>query len=606
MKYSDLVVEWLRDLGYTHCFFVAGGNIMHLLDAVRTKMTCVAFVHEVAAAIAVETFNDARDDDGPRAFALVTAGPGLTNAITAFAGAWLESRELLVLGGQVKSSDLARGEIRQRGIQEIDGVAIVRSVSKQALRIESPIPQEKFGDLVRLGRSGRKGPIFMEFCLDAQGAPVDPVRLNASSRAFEQDEHWTVLEERGRSAASELARRICDAARPVLLIGGGVSRTTATAVRATLESSDIVVMTTWNGADRYDGRADNYFGRPNQWGQRCANVLVQQADLVVALGTRLGIQQTGFNWQEFAPDAFVAVAEIDGAELEKGHPRIDMPINGDANALLTALVDEQLGDHVEWLDFARHARERLPLEDPQNLAAPGYLDPYRFCRELAAVTTPADLVTPCSSGGAYTTMMQSYRQKFGQIIVSDKGLASMGYGLSAAIGVSLARPGRRNILVEGDGGFSQNLQELATVTVNRLNLKIFVFSNEGYASIRMTQRNYFGGEYMGCDVRTGLGFPDWEKLFSAYGIPALRIDGTLGLAAPEFVEPFAGDGPAAFIVMLDPEQTFYPKISSRVTASGNMESAPLHLMSPDLPEDIARAVFRYMPEAIAATPKAGV
>ena len=189
--------------------------------------------------------------------------------------------------------------------------------------------------------------------------------------------------------------------------------------------------------------------------------------------------------------------------------------------------------------------------------------------------------------------MQAFDQRWGQTIITNKALAAMGYGLSGAIGAAFARPARRVVLFEGDGGFSQNLQELATVSVNSLRLKMFIVSNEGYASIRMTQRNYFGGEYVGCDVGSGLGFPRWDALFSAYGIPCLQL-GPEGPATPGFAQSFDAPGPAAFVVPVDPEQTYYPKISSRVTASGSMESAPLHLMTPDLPDDVAARVMPYL------------
>jgi acetolactate synthase-1/2/3 large subunit len=238
-------------------------------------------------------------------------------------------------------------------------------------------------------------------------------------------------------------------------------------------------------------------------------------------------------------------------------------------------------------------RELLPLDEPANSRAPGYLNPYTFVVELSDLCRPDDVVIPCSSGGAFTVMMQAFAQKQGQLIISDKGLASMGYGLSGSIGAALAHPERRTILLEGDGGFAQNLQELGTVAVNGLNLKMFVLANEGYASIRMTQRNYFGGQYLGCDTATGLGFPAWEGLFEAYGIPVVKLDET-GLGSPDVAARLAEPGPAGFVVPIDPEQTYFPKITSRVTETGSMESQPLHLMSPDLPDDVAQQVFVYL------------
>jgi acetolactate synthase-1/2/3 large subunit len=258
--------------------------------------------------------------------------------------------------------------------------------------------------------------------------------------------------------------------------------------------------------------------------------------------------------------------------------------------MLEALLADDLGEHAQWLAFCRAVRAELPLVDPANRNDPRFVDPFVLNQALSAAMRSDDVVIPCSSGGAFTAAMQAFAQRWGQIIVSNKGLAAMGYGLSGAIGAAFARPDRRVVLFEGDGGFSQNLQELATVSVNSLHLKMFLMSNEGYASIRMTQRSYFGGAYVGCDVRSGLGFPRWETLFSAYGIAVLQL-GPDALDTPGFQALFDAPGPAAFIVPVDPEQTYYPKITSRVTASGSMESAPLHLMTPDLPDDVAARVM---------------
>ncbi|GAC1546501.1 MAG: acetolactate synthase large subunit [Candidatus Velthaea sp.] len=593
MKYSDLVVEWLIELGYTHCFFVAGGNIMHLLDGVRNRLECVPFVHEVAAGIAAEYFNESRSGKQGRAFVLVTAGPGVTNVITALGGAFLESRELLVLAGQAKSTDLASGGIRQRGIQEIDGVALAAPVCVTAVRITAPISRHMFGEYVMSGRRGRPGPVFLELCLDAQGAPVDRAALEPSNG--ESAGTLGIVDKRIAVLAHDIAERVRNAERPVLLLGGGVSRAAASEVRAALRSASVAVMTTWNGMDRVDASDPNYGGRPNTWGQRSANILLQQADVIVALGTRLGLQQTGFNYQAFAPLAHVIQVDIDEAELRKGHPHVETPFCGDAGEVLRALMRHDLGDHETWLSFVREVRELLPLADPENTTGPGYLDPFRFNIELAKRCRADDIIVPCSSGGAFTTAMQAFGQTFGQTVITNHGLASMGYGLSAAIGAALRHRDRRVILLEGDGGFTQNLQELATVSVNKLPLKIFIFSNEGYASIRMTQRNYFGGGYLGCDTRTGLGFPSWAALFAAYEIPTFEL-GAQGLNDTRFAAALNAPGPQAFVVPLDPEQTYFPKISSRMTQSGSMESNPLHLMSPDLAPELARRVMPYLIE----------
>ncbi len=599
-RYADRVMAWLSELGYTHCFFVAGGNIMHLLDGARGRFRCVPFVHEAGAGIAAEYFN-AVEGSG-KAFALVTAGPGLTNIVTAMAGAYLESRELVVIGGQVKSSDLATGGIRQRGIQEVDGVALAAPVCVAAARLERPVPFDEFAALVRAGGSGRPGPVFVEICLDAQGAPVAGDDLPSRPAGGVLERSRDVAPELLHAACAgvdEVAARLARARRPVLLLGGGVNRSTARDVLPLLRAIGVPVQTTWNGIDRIPAGESVYFGRPNTWGQRYANVILQQADLVIALGTRLGLQQTGFNWEQFVPLGEVVHVDIDAAELEKGHPRTALALRADANALLRLLVTREYPDYSAWRAFCGRVKALLPLAEDANAARPGYVDPYRFYLRLSELLAEDDVIVPCSSGGANSVALQAFNQRGDQRIVTSKGLASMGYGLSGAIGAALAWPERRTIVIEGDGGFAQNLQELGTVAVNALDLKIFILANDGYASIRTTQRNYFGGAYVGCDGASGLGLPDWEKLFAAYGIACQMLDDS-GLDGPGVAGALASKGPAAFIVPVDPEQTYYPKISSRITASGGMESNPLHLMTPELPAALAAEVMPYLlPEPVA-------
>jgi acetolactate synthase-1/2/3 large subunit len=587
VKYSEYVIERLATLGYTECYFVAGGNSMHLLDAARRRMRCVPYVHEVSAAIAAEYFNEVSDASSRRAFVLVTAGPGLTNAVTALAGAYLESRELLVLGGQVKTSDLATDGLRQRGIQEVDGVAIARPVTKLAVRLETPVIGDELDDLLQMTSSGRPGPVFLEICLDVQANPIDdipaprvanpPSSPMAMSSQLETLTHW-----------------ISESSRPVLLLGGGISRNMKGQILDVLNQVQIPTMTTWNGADRLESDHPLYFGRPNTWGQRSSNIILQQADLVIALGSRLGLQQTGFNWQAFAPLARVVQVDIDDRELTKGHPQVNLSIYADANAVLTRFSAFPAQTWPEWTNFAREVRALLPLSEDSNFVADPYINTYDFVEALSNAADSDDVIIPCSSGGAFTVMMQAFQQRAGQQIVTNKGLASMGYGLAGAIGASMARPASRVILVEGDGGFSQNLQELATVRRNNLNLKILIFANNGYASIRMTQSNYFNGEYLGCDTATGLGFPEWQLLATTYGLDFAEVGRELW-HSPNLAALWNSPNPALLMVPIDPAQTYFPKISSRVTASGSMESAPLHLMSPDLPEKIARRVMRYLP-----------
>lgn len=586
MKYSDVLAGWLAELGYTHCFFVAGGNVMHALASFDQKFTMIPVVHEVCAGIAAEYFNEI--SGGGKAFALVTAGPGLTNIVTAIGGAWLESRELLVIGGQVKTADLAHGELRQRGIQEIDGVGIAAPITVASVRMEEPAPRAEWERLVGLTRHGRRGPVFVELPLDVQARPVDPAQLAAAAHVPPP------LPTASEAVLDEIAQALRGAERPAILIGGGIRRDTTAALRPRLAALGIPLVTTWNGADRVPEDHPMYFGRPNTWGQRSANLVLQQSDVLLVLGSRLGLQQTGFNWQEFAPVARVIQVEIDPAELAKGHPKVALPVAADANDVLRRLAPRNLGRHEEWVAYCRRIRDAVPLVEPVNQTAQGYISPYVFCTELSRLCGGDDIVIPCSSGGAFTVMKQSFRMREGQFMVTNKGLAAMGYGLSGAIGAALAYPQRRTVLVEGDGGFAQNLQEIGTAVVNKLNLKIFVFDDGGYASIRMTQRNYFNGGYIGCDTGSGLGMPHWTRIFDAYDVPSMPV--LPGFESdPAFHALFDAPGVAAFLVKIDPEQSYFPKITSRVTASGGMASEPLHRMTPPLEPTLMAEIGRYLP-----------
>lgn len=587
MKYSDLMADWLVDLGYTHCFSVGGGNIMHLTESLSRKMKMVAVVNEVAAGIAAEYFNETSESG--KAFALVTAGPGLTNIVTAMAGAYLESRELLVIGGQAKTADLARGLLRQRGIQEIDGVSVVKPITVCSKLIDDVLTADDFAGLVMVGRTGRKGPVFLEIPLDIQARQVEPTSIspkiiNITSSATLRVPHILI---------EELVAKFNEAKRPVILLGGGVSRESARNLRTQLASLGCPVMTTWNGADRIAADASSYLGRPNTWGQRSSNMVLQQADFALIIGSRLGLQQTGFNWQQFVPKGFVVQIDLDKAELEKGHPKVDKPVLGDANQFLADFLNEKLVPKPDWLHYAKEIRQAIPLSEEINKPRGEYISPFDLVKGLSKLCSAEDVIVPCSSGSAFTSMMQVFEQKSGQTIVTNKGLASMGYGLSGAIGAAFANPNKRVVLVEGDGGFSQNLQEIGTAAINSLNVKMFILDDSGYASIRMTQKNYFGGRYVGCDRETGLGLPIWDKLFQAWGVQVMRLQPGYE-STSEFLDAFTSIKPHAFIVSIDPDQTYFPKISSRVTESGAMESNPLHLMTPELTAEETALHLRYL------------
>lgn len=562
---------------------------MHLIDGFRSRFTCIPVVHEITAGIAAEHFNECRESG--RAFALVTSGPGLTNIVTAVAACWTERRELLVIAGQVKSTDLLSPPLRQRGIQEVDGTAIVAPVTVRSVRLLQPVARYEFIELVRASREPHPGPVVIEVCLDVQGATVERKNLESASDVSPAEPlHQASI------AAERIRDELAKASRPLFLLGGLVSRSVARAVLPALEHLGIPVMTTTSAIDRIPSSSPISAGRPGTWGgQRSANLLVAQADLIVAIGAQLDLQQTGFNWREFAPGASIIQVYPCAAELEKGHPVIaaGFAVNPDA-ALRETLAEAHWTDRDGWGTYVRHVRTRVPvLETANETGAPGG-SAFRFLHDLSKATSADDILALCSSGGTFTGALQVYEVAEGQIATTSPAFASMGWGLASAIGAAFARPGSRVVLTEGDGGFSQNLQELALVRRHNLPIKMFIMANRGYASIRATQRKFFGGAYVGCDEATGLGFPDWLQLFEAYGIPVARLSAE-DRSPTRLAELISGPGPEAWIVDVDPEQPNFPAVTSRILADGSMQSNPLWQQEPRLTPAVEAEVTRYLP-----------
>jgi len=586
-KYSDQFMDWLKSDGYTTCFFVGGGNVMHLLESASRRFNCIPVVHEVAAGIAAEYFNE-NNRFGERAFALVTAGPGLTNIVTAIGGAFLESRELLVVGGQAKVADLAHGRVPQIGHQEIDGVGIVEKITVAAIQADRRLTKEEVLNLTARSRKARKGPVFIEMCIDVSAMPkLEDSDFNVS--------HVIDAENPSIEDINLIQKIWSEAERPLVLIGGGFDRNRGKELLEKLKNLNTVLATTWNGFDRVESDYFYYAGRPNTYGMRWSNIAIQSSDFVLALGTRLGIQQVGFAWEDFVPNGKIIQVDIDKEELNKGFPEIYNGVASDAVAVLSnVLKNWSPSSKSEWLDFIVEIRKKFDFPDPANVAKEEFIELHKFIFELGNYLQPTDVIVPCSSGGTFNAVMQMFKQKSGQLITTNKSLASMGYGLAGAIGASVANPDTRIILMEGDGGFAQNLQELGTVSVQKLPIKIFLTSNKGYASIRTTQKSYFNGNYVGCDRETGLGLPNWENIAKAFDISSMVVNKT-NLWNSEMISNMESNQPFLFIVELDPEQMYFPKVTSRVLADGSMKTNPIHLMSPNLEQSVAEKAYRFIP-----------
>lgn len=599
MKYSELIGRWLAEAGYTHCFFVAGGGIMHLLDGLRDQLKCIPVVHEMSAGVCAEHFNECASS-GQRALALVTTGPGLTNIVTAVSGCYVEHRELLVLAGQVKSTDLLSHPQRQRGVQEVDGSGICAPVAVRCERLTAPMPRDAFLSSIHLARGPHPGPVVIEVCLDVQGAIVDE---SALCTAWHED---AALEVQPTPGAIQAMRALLRGAqRPLLLLGGLVSRQAAREALPALEILGLPVATTTSAIDRIPTNSPIFAGRPGTWGgQRAGNLIMAQADVVIALGAQLDLQQTGFNYMLYAPRAQLVHVFPSEVELSRIGPPACLKVCASADPTLRELIRLfEWNDAAEWLGYVQEVRSAVPSLEPANVARQGFINSFEFLRNLSRASNFRDILALCSSGGTFTGALQNYEIAAGQTATTSAAHASMGYGLATAIGAAFANPERRVILSEGEGGFSQNLQELAIVKRHQLPIKIFLIENQGYASIRATQRKFFGGAYVGCDPETGLGFPNWTTLFEAYGIPCRHVD--VDETDVDTLQRLLGSrtGPEAWIVNVDPEQSNWPAVTTTIASDGFMISSPLYEMRPPLSVNILARVGRYLPGAVQSSGK---
>jgi acetolactate synthase I/II/III large subunit len=581
-KYSDSFMGWIKEAGFTHCFFVAGGNAMHLIESASARFECIPFINEIGAGIAAESFNEVCTEE-QRAFVLVTAGPGLTNLTTAVASAWADRRELLVIGGQAKSTNLARGRVRQIGFQETDGVSILEPITKASKLVDHQIGKDDLWLQIMKSKSHPKGPVFLEVCLDISMQETNPDLLNSSTV-------WGFSEESDNKFEKEIElviEKLGQSLRPLVLIGGAVDRNTSAASVQKIMDLGIPIATTFNGADRCGTDYKYYAGRPNWYGSRWANLIIQQTDLIIAIGARLGLMETGYNWESFAPNAFIIHIDIENEELIKAHPRTDFTIQGNPNTFLN-----QLANHIgsiqdlkilEWQELVVKIKEQLTKPEKSNFARQGYVEYSGFVHEVTSKLGETDMVNPCSSGGNFECFGKVMVNKLGQYWVTSPGLASMGFGLSGGIGMALSFPKKRTLVFEGDGGMAQNLQEFGVVRSNNLNMKIFIADNGNYGSIKAHQKSAFNNHYIGCDRETGLWLPNWERIAHAFDIPALTI--TINdYETPEFQSLFTSVGPAIFVVKVDPDQVIYPKIASTRSHEGVVISNPLHMMEPPLDE----------------------
>lgn len=589
MKLSDYLSRCVAELGVTHVFIVTGGGAMHLDDSFgsRDDLSYVCCHHEQACAIAVEGYARAKGSIG---CAVVTTGPGGTNTITGVLGQWHDSVPALYLSGQVRYDTTVASTglpLRQLGDQEADIVEIVSSITKYAVMVTDPTTiRYHFERAVHLATTGRPGPVWLDIPLNVQAAMIDEDALSG----------YDPSEDSGDGAfdcqavvaqITEVVERLKTAERPVILAGSGVRTGGALdAFYRVIDRLGVPVTTAWNAHDLLWEDHPLYAGRPGTVGDRAGNFAVQNSDLLIVLGCRLNVRQIGYNFASWASRAYQVVVDIDPEELRKPTIKPHMPVLADVGFFLDelerAIGNEELPDRSEWVGWCIERRRRYPVCVPQYRERDEPVNPYVFVDVISDHLAEDDVVVT-ANGAACVVGFQGLKLKRGQRLIGNSGTASMGYDLPASEGAAVAHGGRV-VCFAGEGSIQMNIQELQTIATNRLPVKIFVFENGGYLSIRQTQDNLFAGHYVGEGPRSGVGFPDMVRLAEAYGIPARRVhrhtdlDDTIDWA-------LNSEGPIMVDVMMDPTQNFAPKSQAQKLPDGTLVSKPLEDLWPFLSQE---------------------
>uniref|UniRef100_E6PD89 Thiamine pyrophosphate enzyme-like TPP binding region n=1 Tax=mine drainage metagenome TaxID=410659 RepID=E6PD89_9ZZZZ len=588
MKVADFIASFIADKGVRHVFMLTGGGAMHLNDAFgfEPRLTSICTHHEQAASIAAEGYARV---SGEAAVVNVTTGPGGINALNGVFGAWTDSIPMIVISGQVRRSTILSlnpvSGLRQLGDQEVDIVSMVKNITKYSTLLTEPESVKyHLEKAYSLATSGRPGPVWIDVPIDVQGAFVDCDSLTGFD-AEAQKVSYDAL----RAGCKETLKRISAATRPVLLIGSGVRASGALPVfERVIKKIGIPVTPAWTAIDAIAFDDPLYAGRPGTLGDRAGNFVVQNADVLIAVGCRLALRQVSYNWDCFARGAYKIIVDIDPAELKKPMVHPDYAIEADARAFFEEL-ERQIDDvgcdnqaHSGWLGWCRERLEMYPVVQPKQRVIKGErINPYHFLDKLFDYLTEDDVVV-CGDASASVITFQVARNKRGQRIFTNAGCASMGYDLPAAVGAAVARNGKRVICIAGDGSLQLNIQELQTIAHHSLPVKLVVLNNGGYLSMRSTQGNFFK-RFIGEGPQSGVSFPDVTKIGDAYGFPTFRISGEN--FESQIARALGYDGPVVCDIMIDLDQGFEPKLTSRQLSDGRIVTAALEDMAPFLPPD---------------------
>jgi len=599
IKLSDFIAKRLKEVYNTDCvFMVSGGGAMHLNDSFGKYIPYVCNHHEQACSIAAEGYARVNQK---LAVVNVTTGPGGLNCLNGVFGQWTDSVPVLYVSGQVKTSttigSCSEIPLRQLGDQEVDIVSCVKPLTKYAVTLTDSNDIEYILDkAVYLATHGRKGPVWIDIPINLQAATIDETKL----RKYNPIEDEIILPKIDNEIFQTI-ELLKESKRPIIIAGHGIRLSGAKKEFLNLVNRlNIPVVTTMNGFDIISENNSNFIARIGTVANRAGNFALQNADLVISIGSRNNIRQVSYNWENFAKNAKLVSVDIDKAELDKPTIKPNVKIHADAkefiNKIIPLVQDKKCS---EWNKFCLDLKKKYPPVSEAQRVGHNPIEPYYFVEKLIEQFEDNEIVVG-SNGTAFLLPFQVGKVKENQRFIWNSGNASMGYGLPAAIGAYYGSLDVKNncakktelptcqtsriICLEGDGSIMMNIQELQTIVTNKLPIKLFVLNNNGYISIQQTQKNFFEGRFTGCTQNSGVEIPDFIKIGQAFGLKTIKID-KLDNLEKQIQNVLNTDGSVLCEVMLSPNYIFAPKLSAKKLPDGTMVSPTLEDMFPFLDRD---------------------
>ncbi len=584
IRVADYIATFISDrLQLRDIFMLSGAGSMHLTDGVacNPKLRAICVHHEQSASMALEAYARTNENFGVGYF---STGPAALNALTGLGGAWQDTVPCLFISGNVKRLTCSHSEgvpgLRQFGVQELDIIPVVSSLCKYAVHLTNPeMIRYELEKAVSIAKSGRPGPVWLDIPMDVQSAYIDPDTLSSFSSIEQQP--IASLED-----IDYVANLLINAKRPVIIAGRGVRLAGARDLLKDIAIEfNIPVVTPYLGIDNLRHDLDVYIGKTGVKGDRPANFAMQNSDLILAIGTSLHITVVGYEYEQFARDAKTVVIDIDLTSHLKKTIKIDRMIKSDARYALTEIITKlqksKFKSRRDWIDRCIAWKIKYPVCLPEYKNTIGAINVYSFMERLSALAGEGDVFIGDAGSAIYAVSQGVNLLHDNQRYIPSSAMATMGYTVPAAIGVSAALEDKRVLAITGDGSLQQNIQELQTYLHYKLPIKLFIWNNDGYLSIRASQKNYFNERYIGEGARSGVSIPDTLKIAEAYGIACARVK-DLAELDQAIEKALAHDGPYILEVITPPEQPIIPTVSSRVNADGSMSSRPLEDMAPFL------------------------